>query len=158
MKLNEFVKLAIAVVMSELAGVVGSIFTISAIPTWYAALIKPALNPPGWVFGPVWTILYLLMGIAAFLVWKKGSRQREVKIAFLLFGVQLVLNALWSIVFFGLHNPFLALVNIILLWLAIAGTMIAFFKISRPAFYLLLPYILWVSFAAYLNLAIVILN
>jgi len=158
MKLNNFFKLVIAIVISELAGIVGSVFTVSAIPTWYATLQKPSFSPPNWIFGPAWTTLYFLMGIAAFLVWKKGLERKDVKIALGVFGGQLVLNALWSIIFFGLHNPFWAFIEIIVLWLAILATMFAFYKISRPAAYLLLPYILWVSFAAVLNFSIMILN
>jgi tryptophan-rich sensory protein len=158
MKLNNFYKLALAVVISEMAGVVGSISTIPAIPDWYATLVKPALNPPGWVFGPVWTLLYALMGVAAFWVWKKGWHKKEVRIALSLFILQLFLNVFWSFIFFGLHSPVWAFVNIILMWLAIVSTMIAFWKISRPAFYLLVPYVLWVTFAAYLNLTIMIIN
>ena len=150
----------LAIVICEAAGLLGSVFTISAIPTWYAMLVKPALNPPSWIFAPVWTTLYILMGIAAFLVWHKWRthRKRDVKIALAVFAVQLALNALWSIVFFGLHSPAWALVNIVALWLAIVWTMIAFAKISRLAMYLLVPYIVWVSFAAYLNFAIWALN
>ncbi len=148
----------IAVVISELAGALGSIFTISAIPNWYAGLVKPALNPPSWVFGPAWTTLYALMGIAAFLVWKEGWGRREVKAALAVFGLQFFLNAIWSIIFFGLQSPFWAFVDIIALWLAILWTIVAFYRISKPAAYLLLPYILWVSFAAYLNASIWLLN
>ena len=158
MKLNNFFKLVIAIVVSELAGIVGSVFTVSSIPTWYAALQKPSFSPPNWIFGPVWTTLYLLMGVAVFLVWRHGLERKEVKTALAIFGGQLVLNTLWSIIFFGLHNPFLAFVEIIALWLAILWTILAFYKISRPAAYLLLPYILWVSFAAVLNFSIMILN
>jgi tryptophan-rich sensory protein len=158
MKLNNFSKLVIAIVVSELAGAIGSLFTISAIPTWYATLQKPALNPPSWIFGPVWTTLYVLMGIAAFLVWKKGWERKEVRTALSVFGLQLVLNALWSIVFFGLHSPAWALANIAALWIAVIWTMFVFYKISRPAMYLLVPYIIWVSFASYLNYSIWILN
>jgi translocator protein len=158
MKVNNFSKLAIAIVVSELAGAIGSIFTLSAIPTWYAALQKPAWNPPAWIFGPVWTTLYVLMGIAAFLVWRKGWERKEVRVTLSVFGVQLVLNALWSIVFFGLHSPMWALVDIAALWIAIVWTMFVFYKIFRPAMYLLVPYLLWVSFASYLNYSIWILN
>ena len=158
MECRTIFKLVIAVVVSELAGVIGSVFTVPAIPTWYATLVKPALNPPGWIFGPVWTTLYLLMGVAAFLVWRKGLQQPQIKKALGIFAIQLTLNALWSIIFFGLHNPGIALAEIIMLWFAIIWTITAFFKISRPAAYLLLPYILWVSFAAYLNYAIWALN
>lgn len=155
---SDWLKLIIAVVVSELAGVIGSIFTVSAIPTWYATLAKPALNPPSWLFGPIWTTLYLLMGIAAFLVWRKGWNSKGVKAALSLFAVQLILNAVWSIIFFGLHSPAWALIEIMAMWIAIVATIAAFAKISRPAAWLLMPYIAWVSFALYLNYAIWRLN
>ncbi len=158
MKIKDFFKLIIAVIVCEGAGIIGSVFTISAIPTWYATLVKPSLNPPSWVFGPVWTMLYLLMGVAVFLVWRKGFEQKAIKIALGIFFFQLMLNALWSIVFFGFHNLGGALVEILLMWFAIVGTIVVFSKISRPAAYLLLPYIAWVSFATYLNYALWILN
>jgi tryptophan-rich sensory protein len=158
MRINNFFKLIIAIVVSELAGIIGSVFTISAIPTWYAGLVKPVLNPPSWVFGPVWTTLYALMGIAAFLVWKAGWERKEVRVALKIFGLQLFLNAIWSIIFFGLQIPGWALVDIAALWLAIVWTMFIFYKISKPAAYLLVLYILWVSFASYLNYSIWMLN
>ncbi len=142
----------------ELAGIIGSIFTVEAIPTWYATLVKPALNPPSWVFGPVWTMLYALMGIAVFLVWKQGWRRNEVKMALGLFGAQLATNALWSILFFRMQNPFYALIDILVLWMLILATSIAFYRISKPAAYLLIPYLGWVSFATYLNYMIYALN
>ena len=151
-------KLIVAIVVCELAGIIGSFFTTSAIPTWYTALAKPALNPPSWVFGPVWTILYALMGIAVFLVWQKGIHHKHIRKAVTVFALQLALNTLWSIVFFGLESPGWAFVNIVLMWLSIVWTMILFYKISKPAMYLLTPYIVWVSFAAYLNYSIWILN
>ncbi len=158
MRVNNFFKLVIAVGVSELAGIIGSIFTISATPNWYSAIEKPALNPPSWVFGPVWTTLYALMGIAAWLIWKKGWGRKDVKVAIGVFGIQLFLNAIWSIIFFGLQNPGPAFVDIILLWLVIVWTMVVFYKISKPATYLLVPYLLWVSFATYLNYTIWALN
>ncbi len=158
MKLNNFFKLVIAIVVAELAGIIGSVFTAPSIPTWYAELAKSALNPPAWIFGPAWTTLYFLMGVAAFLVWRRGLERKEVKTALTIFGGQLILNTIWSIIFFGLHNPFWALIEIIVLWLAILATILAFYKISRTAAYLLLPYILWVSFATYLNYSIWMLN
>lgn len=158
MKINNAFKLVIAVVLSELAGIVGSVFTAPYIPTWYAGIIKPDINPPAWVFAPVWTTLFALMGIAAFLVWKHGLKRREVKIALTLFIVQLVLNMLWSVIFFGFHNPGGAFVELIFLWIAILVTIIIFAKISKPAAWLLVPYILWVSFAGYLNYSIWRLN
>jgi tryptophan-rich sensory protein len=158
MKISNISKLIIAIVVSEFAGIIGSVFTASSIPGWYAGIMKPDLNPPAWVFGPVWTTLFALMGIAAFLVWKKGLDRRDVKIALGIFMGQLVLNTLWSIIFFGFKSPGVAFVEIIFLWLAILATIIAFAKISKPAAWLLVPYILWVSFAAYLNYSIYALN
>lgn len=158
MNSRDILKLVVAVVISELAGVIGSLFTVSAIVSWYAGLAKPALNPPSWVFTPVWTVLYLLMGIAAFLVWKNSWEKKEIRVALYVFGIQLVLNAAWSVIFFGLQNPGAAFIEIIFLWLAVIAAIIAFAKISRPAAWLLAPYILWVSFAAYLNYSIWVLN
>lgn len=146
------------VAVTELAGIVGSIFTISSVDSWYATLVRPALNPPSFVFGPVWTILFALMGIAAFLVWERGWDRKDVKIALSVFSFQLILNILWSIIFFGMRSPGGALIEIIFLWIAIIFTIITFARISRTASWLLAPYILWVSFAAYLNYAIWMLN
>jgi tryptophan-rich sensory protein len=151
-------KLTIAIAVSELAGIIGSVFTAPAIGGWYAGIIKPTWNPPAWVFGPVWTTLFMLMDIAAFLVWRKGLERREVKIALGVFVGQLVLNTLWSIIFFGLHSPGGALIEIAFLWLAILATIIVFAKVSKPAAWLLVPYIAWVSFAGYLNYSIWMLN
>lgn len=163
MKLQHVLKFIIALAVSELAGVIGSVFTSPAIAGWYAGIIKPPFNPPAWVFGPVWTTLFALMGMAAFLVWSSYAeasedKQKGIKIALSLFGIQLVLNALWSIIFFGLHSPGGALLEIIFLWLAILATIVTFAKISKPAAWLLVPYILWVSFAGYLNYSLWQLN
>lgn len=154
MKISNPLKLVIAILVSLAAGGLGSIFTSSAIPTWYATLSKPALNPPNWIFAPVWTTLFVLMGIAAFLIWKQGADKPKVREALKIFLGQLILNALWSFIFFGLHEPGWAFIEIILLWLAILATILSFYRLSKAAAYLLIPYILWVSFAAYLNLAI----
>ncbi|MBE2227828.1 MAG: tryptophan-rich sensory protein [Ignavibacteria bacterium] len=156
--MKKIIKLVVSIVVCQLAGVIGSIFTVSNINTWYIDLSKPLLNPPNWVFGPVWITLYFLMGIALFLVWNKGLDSRFSKNAFILFIVQLVFNAMWSIVFFGLHQLLISVFVIIILWLLIFVNIVQFGKISKPAAYLLLPYILWVSFASYLNIAIYILN
>ena len=166
MRINNFFKLVVAIAVSEMAGVIGAFFTAPAVQSsWYAGIAKPALNPPAWVFGLVWTALYALMGIALFLIWKQHtyilenvSMLRIWRLAISLFFVQLVLNMIWSIIFFGLHSPGGALVEIIFLWLAILATIVAFYKISKPAAWLLAPYILWVSFAMYLNYLIWILN
>jgi len=151
--------------IAECAGILCSFFTISAIPTWYAGLVKPALNPPSWIFGPVWTTLYALMGISVFLVWKQYSnvsndleKLARWKRALRVFSIQLVLNVFWSILFFGLHNPALALVDIGILLVSIVVTMKLFYPFSKTATYLLVPYVLWVSFATYLNYSIWILN
>jgi len=156
-------KLIIAIVVSELAGIIGSVFTSPSIDGWYAGIVKPAINPPAWVFGPVWTTLFALMGIAAFLIWSSYAKASEdkkkgVKLALILFGIQLVLNTLWSIIFFGLQSPGGALIEIIFLWIAILATIIAFAKISKLAAWFLVPYIAWVSFAMYLNYSIYALN
>jgi tryptophan-rich sensory protein len=151
-------KLIFAILISQMAGTIGSVFTAPSINTWYETLAKPTLNPPSWIFGPVWITLFFLMGIAAFLVWKKGLERKEVRIALGIFILQLILNTLWSIIFFGLQNPGIALIEIAILWFAILATIIAFTKISKIASWLLVPYIVWVSFAMYLNYAIWMLN
>ncbi|NIS78954.1 MAG: tryptophan-rich sensory protein [Anaerolineales bacterium] len=135
------------------AGWLGSIFTTPSIPAWYADLIKPSWTPPGWVFGPVWSVLYLMMAIAAWLVWRHdGLYAAAVPIT--LFMLQLLLNAAWSILFFGLRLPGVAFLEIVILWFAIFATLIAFWRTSTAAGYLLLPYLVWVAFAAALNFAI----
>lgn len=121
---------------------------------WYASLNKPSFNPPGWVFGPVWTVLYAMMGVSAWLVWRQGNGVRPLAPWLL----QLSLNAAWTPVFFGLHRMDIALVIIIAMWLAILATILAFRKRSRPAALLLVPYLLWVSFATVLNAALWRLN
>lgn len=154
----KIVRLIIVLGATFLAGFVGQIFTLPSIPTWYAALNKPFFNPPSWIFGPVWTLLYVLMAIAAWLVWNRGLNDVKVKTGLMFFCLQLGLNALWSIIFFGFHLPWLAFIEIVFLWLAIFLTIKAFARVSRLAGWLLVPYILWVSFATILNLAIGVLN
>lgn len=174
-------KLLFSIIICELAGVVGSVFTTSQIATWYKTLQKPSFNPPNWIFGPVWTTIFVLMGIALYLVWQKNWKvKNELKISkkkawnslsqefykgkfeklniILIFYLQLVLNVVWSVIFFGLHSPILAFCELIMLWFAILFLIINFWRVSKAAAYLLLPYILWVSFAGILNLFIVILN
>lgn len=151
-------KLIVSVVGCELVGIAATPFTLSAIPTWYASLNKPIFSPPNWIFGPVWTLLYFLMGISVFLIWKKSIKNKKIKNALLYFGIQLFLNFLWSLLFFGLHNPLLGLIDIFFLLCSIVLTISTFFKISKVASYLLVPYLLWVSFATILNLALFALN
>ncbi len=137
------------------AGVVGSLFTIDSINGWYETLNKPFFNPPNFIFGPVWTFLFILMGISLYLVLvKKPKNNSGVKI----FWAQLMLNILWSVIFFYLHNPLIAFLEIIILWIFIFLSIKYFYKISKNAAYLLIPYMLWVTFAAFLNLSIVVLN
>ena len=155
---RDIIKLIVSIVACQCAGVIGSIFTAPAIPTWYAALEKPPFTPPSWLFAPAWITLYLLIAIAAFLIWRQGLGEEGVKSALGIFLVQLVLNALWSVVFFGLQSPLYGMVVIIALWVAILLTILRFFRLSTAAGALLLPYILWVSFAAVLNISIWVLN
>lgn len=141
-----------------MAGIIGSLFTTPAIPTWYLALQKPSIAPPNWIFGPVWTTLYLLMGISLYLVSKAGLGSINVRRSLVMFSIQLALNVLWSYLFFGLRSPRLGLIEIIAMWVAILITMVFFQRVSRAAALLLVPYLLWVSFASYLNYLIMILN
>lgn len=124
---------------------------------WYARLVQPALTPPGWIFAPVWTVLYALMGVAAWQVWQRAGLLAAAW-PLSLYGLQLALNALWSYLFFGLRQPGLAFLDIIALWLAVLATLLAFWRYHRPAGQLLLPYLLWLSFAVYLNLGFWLLN
>ncbi len=161
MYITKHIRLAASVIICLLAGIIGSLFTMPAIPSWYASLAKPAFSPPNWLFGPVWTILYILMGISLYLVWSKQGKSGMVKgkaSALKVFAVQLALNALWSVLFFGLRSPALGFAGIVLLWISIAATMHLFRKIDRKAFWLLVPYILWVSFAAFLNFSVWMMN
>ena len=158
MKSRDIFKLLVSLIACQLAGVVGSVFTTKAIPTWYAALEKPAFTPPNWLFAPAWITLYVLMGVSAFFIWRGGLGNRPVRISLIVFLVQLVLNALWSVIFFGLESPLYGIVVIVLLWIAILVTMLRFFKLSTTAGVLLIPYLLWVTFATALNVSIFVLN
>lgn len=155
--LPKFAKLMITVTGSLIAGWLGSLATTPSIPTWYEGLDKPFLNPPNEIFGPVWGLLYLLMGISAYLVWVSPVKASK-RWATLAFAAQLALNTLWSIVFFGLQQPYGGVIVILLLLGAIIWTIIEFKKFSKVAAILLVPYILWVSFATYLTIGIALLN
>jgi len=144
-----------SVVVCEAAGIAGSVFTISAIPSWYAALQKPWFTPPNWLFAPVWLALYFLMGAVLYLLWGKRSQSGAALAAF---GVQLVLNITWSAVFFGAHELFYGFVVIAVLWLAILVTAAFSYRVSRGAAALLIPYILWVTIASALNYYVWVLN
>jgi len=154
----DIIKLIVSIVACQGAGGIGAIFTTPAIPAWYTGLKKPAFTPPNSVFGPVWVTLYLLMGIAIFLVWREGLSQEGVTVAFIVFWVQLVLNVVWSVVFFGRKSLLGGMVVILLLWAAIVANIIVFFGVSPIAGGLLIPYIIWVTIAANLNAQVWRLN
>jgi len=158
MKKGDTLKLVVSILVCQLAGVIGGLFTASSVDTWYATLTKPAFNPPNWLFSPVWITLYVLLGVSLFLVWRQGLQTEGVQIALIVFGLQLALNTLWSILFFGLKMPLFAFVEIVILWCLILITLLKFKKISRLAGLLLVPYLLWVSFAAALNFFLWYLN
>ena len=149
--------LVIFLVLCFAAAGIGAAVTMPKIPGWYAILAKPSWNPPNWIFGPVWSALYLSMAVAAWLVWRQGGLA-DATMPLALFGVQLVLNVLWSCLFFGLQNPGLAFVEVLILWVAIAATMVAFWFRSSVAGLLFVPYLAWVSFASVLNFVIWRLN
>jgi benzodiazapine receptor len=153
----QWLGLACAIAVCFVAAGIGSLYTRPAIPVWYASLQKPAWNPPNWAFGPVWTLLYLMMAVAVWLVWRERGFAGA-RLAITLFALQLLLNAFWSIIFFGWRQPAFALVEIFFLWAAIFATMLCFWQISQPAAWLMWPYLLWVTFAGFLNLAIARLN
>ncbi len=181
MKKTNSTKLLLSVIICELAGAVGSIFTSPAINSWYKGLNKPSFNPPAWIFGPVWAIIFLLMGISLYLVWSKkwvvhnkisksktkswnswsqkfyDGKWQTANIV-MIFAFQLILNVLWSIIFFGLHSPAVALCELLMLFFAVVFTIINFYRVSKNAAWLLLPYIFWLLFAMILNYFIVILN
>ena len=147
-----------AIVVCEGAGGVGAVVTSRAVTTWYPTLRKPAFNPPSGIFAPVWTLLYALMGVALCLTWRRRPLDARAAPALRLFTLQLLLNALWSVIFFGLKSPRSAFIEIVVLWAAIILTIRAMYPVSRLGAVLLLPYLLWVSFAGLLNLAIWRLN
>ncbi|MGB9200662.1 TspO/MBR family protein [Methanobacterium sp.] len=157
-RIQEVPMLVGSILIPLIIGYLGSIVTLPQISTWYSTLSKPWWSPPNWLFGPIWTTLYVLMGIALFLVWREGIHRKDVRFAILIFGVQLVLSLVWSVVFFSLHALFGSFVIVMLLWLAILANIIAFLIISKWAGLLLVPYIIWVSIASYLNYSVYLLN
>ena len=155
--LRQIIELFVSVAVCLGAGFAGSRFTFRSVATWYPTLRKPAWTPPAWLFAPVWTALYCLMGIAAWLVWNRAG-WAATRIPLALFAIQLVLNVAWSGIFFGWRKPAWALAEIVLLWVAIAATACEFWPVSRSAAWLLVPYVVWVTYAAALNFAIWRLN
>ncbi|MEO0038134.1 MAG: Tryptophan-rich protein TspO [Bacteroidota bacterium] len=157
--MQKFVRIAVVLSTCLLVGYLSGMVTRDSITTWYPTLVKPSFNPPNWVFAPVWTILYIMMGVAGGMVWNRLEKDTEnVKKAFTFFIIQLALNAAWSVIFFYFHNPFLALIEVILFWLLIFETHIQFKKIDKTAGLLFIPYLAWVSFATVLNASIWWLN
>lgn len=155
---KSFSKLFFSIAICQAAGLIGTIFTVSSIENWYKLLNQPSFQPPNWLFGPVWTILYTFMGISLYLIWIKGTKKKEVRQAIKLFFIHLILNSSWSIVFFGLHNILFALINIVILWILIVVVMVKFYKIDKKASFILIPYLAWVSFATVLNYYIWLMN
>ncbi|MFC1787903.1 TspO/MBR family protein [Patescibacteria group bacterium] len=151
-------RLAICLALPQAAGIIGSLFTNPGTSAWYQGLVKPWFNPPGWIFGPVWVSLYVLMGLSAYLIWQQTKKNKMAFKYLNIFWIHLFFNALWSILFFGLESPGLALANILIIWSLILILMIDFWKIKSISTYLLIPYFVWVSFATILNYYIWILN
>jgi len=153
----KYKRLAISLAIPQLAGLAGSFFTAPAIQNWYVNLQRPSFSPPNWLFGPVWITLYLMMGVSIYLIWNKLDEQNA-RGVFWLFWIHLFFNATWSMIFFGLHNPMLAFINIAIIWIFIIVLIFKFWKINKWASYLLVPYFFWVSFASVLNYFIWYLN
>lgn len=152
---NQWLVLAGFILVPLAVGMIGGLATAPSIESWYRTIAKPDWTPPDWVFGPVWTVLYIMMGVAAWLVWKTRDR---VAPALVLFGVQLALNLAWSLLFFGARSPGLALIEVVFLWTSVLLTMLAFFGRQSTAGWLFVPYLAWVSFAALLNFVIWSMN
>lgn len=152
------VKLLVSVAVTEGAGGIGSLFTYESIPTWYATLTKTAITPPNWLFAPMWLTLYFLMGISFYLVWNRRKEGGYFSLAASLFGIQLFLNVLWSLLFFGLHSLIFGAIEIVFLWFFILAATIEFYHIDRKASYMLFPYLAWVTVATMLNVTILFAN
>jgi translocator protein len=157
MSRSNITKLAISLLLPLSAGAVAGMFTSQAVPTWYALLSRPSFNPPIWVFGPVWTSLYILLGISFFLVWKEEA-SKERNLATKVFSIQMLLNFAWSYIFFYFNLIGVTLIEIVLLWISIAFMILLFYKIRPFGAYLNIPYLLWVSFATILNAGYCFLN
>jgi tryptophan-rich sensory protein len=157
-KSKKIINIIVWVIICLAVSIMGGLFSRDASSDWYDELIKPQFTPPDWAFGVVWPFLYILMGIAASIIWQVGIHRKEVKTAVILFFAQLILNLIWTPIFFGLHMIALALVEIVILWCAIFLTIVTFWKVERLAALLLIPYISWVTFAIALNASIFILN
>lgn len=157
MKISHIIKLIISILLPLSVGAIAGMFTAQAVPTWYASLNRPSFNPPNWVFGPVWTFLYILLGFSFFLIWKlENSKQRN--LAIWAFSIQLLLNFIWSFLFFYFNMIGIALIEIILLWLSIVFMLYSFYRINHLSAFINIPYLLWVTFATILNAGYYFLN
>lgn len=152
--MKNWVKLLISLALPQIAGISGVLFTETGEGSWYRQINRPSWNPPGWVFGPVWTMLYIMMGIAFYLVWKSSASEKLKRPAMTFWIIQLALNFFWTVIFFGAHQPGWATLEIIVLWIFILLTILAFFRINKTAAWLMVPYLLWVSFASVLTATI----
>ncbi|MCJ7445947.1 MAG: tryptophan-rich sensory protein [Methanotrichaceae archaeon] len=158
MKKTELFRLILSIVICQMAGIIGSIFTTSSMASWYPTLVKPSFTPPGSYIGLIWIVLFTLMGISLFLIWRETPGNPAARIALYFFAAQLIVNVLWNVAFFGLQSPISGLIVIVVLWILILISIIKFWPINRTAALLLIPYIVWVSIAAYLNYSIWRLN
>jgi len=158
MEKDELYRLILSIIICQMAGVIGSIFTAGSVTSWYPTLVKPSFSPPGFYIGLIWIVLFTLMGVSLFLIWSETPGNPATRIALYFFAVQLIVNVLWSVAFFGMRSPISGLVVIAFLWVLILITIIKFWPINRTAALLLIPYIVWVSIAAYLNFSLWRLN
>ena len=155
---KKVLKFIISIIICQSAGIFGSLFTFEAVPDWYITLKKPFFAPPNWIFGPVWIILYFLMGVSLYIVWKDELKSKTRNVFFVVFAIQLILNALWSLLFFGLKSPLLGLIDILILDVMLVVTIFYAKRVSKYAAMLLIPYMVWIIIASVLNYAIMVLN
>jgi tryptophan-rich sensory protein len=155
---KKVLRFIISIIICQSAGIFGSLFTFEAVPDWYITLEKPFFAPPNWIFGPVWIILYFLMGVSFYIVWKDELKSKTRYVFFVVFGIQLILNALWSLLFFGLKSPLLGLIDILILDVMLVVTIFYAKRVSKYAAMLLIPYMVWIIIASVLNYAIMVLN
>ena len=155
---KKVLRFIISIIICQSAGIFGSLFTFEAVPDWYITLEKPFFAPPNWIFGPVWIILYYLMGVSLYIVWKDELKSKTRNVFFVVFAIQLILNALWSLLFFGLRSPLLGLIDILILDVMLVVTIFYAKRVSKYAAMLLIPYMVWIIIASVLNYAIMVLN
>jgi len=155
---KKVLRFIISIIICQSAGIFGSLFTFEAVPDWYITLEKPFFAPANWIFGPVWIILYFLMGVSLYIVWKDELKSKTRNVFFVVFGIQLILNALWSLLFFGLKSPLLGLIDILILDVMLVVTIFYAKRVSKYAAMLLIPYMVWIIIASVLNYAIMVLN